>query len=105
MNERQNANNKNNTTKNGLVLFNPRTGVAKKEKHNCLGVKVNQTETRKSAPPELKINVNRPPGFCEMRQMIYLELEESRYHIRKRGQQERPEGMSAELCYPQSQQD
>lgn len=47
MNEEQNANNKNNTSKKKLVLFNSRTGLPKKEKHNCLGIKVNQTETGK----------------------------------------------------------
>lgn len=85
MNEEQNSNNKNNTSKNKLLLFNPRTGLPKKGKHNCLGMKVNQTETGKLAPPEPKINVSRPPGSCEMRQIrdktIHLELEESRYHI------------------------
>lgn len=96
MNEEQNANNKNNTNMNRLVLFSPRTGLPKKGKHKCLAMKVNQTETGKSAPPEPKINVSRPPGFCKMRQMrekmIHLELEETRYRISIEGTAEKALG-------------
>lgn len=63
-----------------MCWFN--TGLSKKEKYKCLWMKVNQTETGKSVPPEPKINVSKPPGFYEMRQMreemIHLELEKSR---------------------------
>lgn len=85
VNEEYSADNKNNTSKNTWVLFNPRTVLPKKGKHNCLGMKVKQNKTGKSATPKPKINVSRPPGFCEMRQMrkemICLEPEESKYHI------------------------
>lgn len=83
VNEEQNTNNKNNVSKNSLVLLNPRTGLSNKGKCNCLRIKRNQTETWKLAPPEPKICVSKPPEFCEMSQMrakiIHLELEQSRY--------------------------
>lgn len=83
MNEEQNYNSKHNTSKNRLVLFNPRNGLLKRRKCNCQGIKVNQAETGRSAPLKPRINVSRAPEFCGMIQMGegMMHLEKSRYHI------------------------